>query len=140
MSGIMQDAFAIITLGIVFFASLFLVMNLPPYIVGIERFIFEMIPLVIILLMLYIILYWGDIVARPNEVNGTVAIKFRVSKAVYETLRNAADRAGITMSEFVRGIIYYYLTETLLETVRDENPKTLKELREELKKEVSRFE
>jgi antitoxin component of RelBE/YafQ-DinJ toxin-antitoxin module len=78
--------------------------------------------------------------ARPNEVNGTVAIKFRVSKAVYETLRNAADRAGITMSEFVRGIIYYYLTETLLETVRDENPKTLKELREELKKEVSRFE
>jgi hypothetical protein len=57
MSGIMQDAFAIITLGIIFFASLFLVANLPPYIVGIERFVFEMIPLVIILLMLYIILY-----------------------------------------------------------------------------------
>jgi predicted DNA-binding protein len=78
--------------------------------------------------------------ARPNEVNGTVAIKFRVSRAVYETLRNAAGRAGITMSEFVRGIIYYYLTETLLETIRDENPKTIKELREELKKEVSKFE
>jgi hypothetical protein len=57
MSGIMQDAFAIITLGIIFFATLFLVVNLPPYIVGIERFIFEMIPLVILLLMLYIILY-----------------------------------------------------------------------------------
>ena len=78
--------------------------------------------------------------ARPNEVNGTVAIKFRVSRAVYETLRNAADRAGITISEFVRGIIYYYLTETLLETIRDESPKTIKELREELKKEVSKFE
>jgi predicted DNA-binding protein len=79
-------------------------------------------------------------VARPSEVNGTVAIKFRVSKTVYETLRNAANRAGITMSEFVRGIIYYYLTETLLETIRDENPKTIKELREELKKEVNKFE
>jgi predicted DNA-binding protein len=79
-------------------------------------------------------------VARPNEVNGTVAIKFRVSKAVYETLRNASNRAGITISEFVRGIIYYYLTETLLETIRDENPKTIKELREELKKEVGKFE
>jgi antitoxin component of RelBE/YafQ-DinJ toxin-antitoxin module len=78
--------------------------------------------------------------ARPNEVNGTVAIKFRVSRAVYETLRNAADRAGITMSELLRGIIYYYLTETLLETIRDENSKTLKELREELKREVSKFE
>ena len=78
--------------------------------------------------------------ARPNEVNGTVAIKFRVSKAVYETLRNAANKAGITMSEFVRGIIYYYLTETLLETIRDEKPKTLKEIKEELKKEVSKFE
>ena len=78
--------------------------------------------------------------ARPNEVNGTVAIKFRVSRAVYETLRNAANRAGITISEFVRGIIYYYLTETLLETIRDESPKTIKELREELKKEVSKFE
>jgi predicted DNA-binding protein len=78
--------------------------------------------------------------ARPNEVNGTVAIKFRVSKAVYETLRNAANKAGITMSEFVRGIIYYYLTQTLLETVRDEKSKSLKELREELKKEVSKFE
>jgi antitoxin component of RelBE/YafQ-DinJ toxin-antitoxin module len=78
--------------------------------------------------------------ARTNEVNGTVAIKFRVSRAVYETLRNAADRAGITMSELVRGIIYYYLTETLLETIRYENSKTLKELREELKREVSKFE
>ena len=78
--------------------------------------------------------------ARPNEVNGTIAIKFRVSRAVYETLRNAADRAGITMSEFIRGIIYYYLTETLLEAIRDENPKTLMQLREELKKEVSKFE
>jgi predicted DNA-binding protein len=78
--------------------------------------------------------------ARPNEVNGTVAIKFRVSRAVYETLRNAANRAGITMSEFLRGIIYYYLTETLLEAIRDENPKTIKELREELKKEVGKFE
>jgi antitoxin component of RelBE/YafQ-DinJ toxin-antitoxin module len=78
--------------------------------------------------------------ARPNEVNGSVAIKFRVSRAVYETLKSAADRAGITISEFIRGIIYYYLTETLLETVRDENPKTLKELREELKKEVVKFE
>jgi antitoxin component of RelBE/YafQ-DinJ toxin-antitoxin module len=78
--------------------------------------------------------------ARPNEVNGTVAIKFRVSRAVYETLRNAADRAGITMSEFVRGIIYYYLTETLLQTIRDENPKTLSQLREELKKEVGKLE
>jgi len=78
--------------------------------------------------------------ARPNEVNGTIAIKFRVSRAVYETLRNAANKAGITMSEFVRGIIYYYLTETLLETIRDENPKTIKELREELRKEVGKFE
>jgi predicted DNA-binding protein len=78
--------------------------------------------------------------ARPNEVNGTVAIKFRVSRAVYETLKNAASKAGITISEFIRGIIYYYLTETLLETIRDENPKTIKELREELKKEVGKFE
>jgi antitoxin component of RelBE/YafQ-DinJ toxin-antitoxin module len=78
--------------------------------------------------------------ARPNEVNGTVAIKFRVSRAVYETLKNAADRAGITMSEFVRGIIYYYLTETLLETIKNENSKTLSQLREELKREVSKFE
>jgi len=52
-----QNAFALIALGILFFASLFLVMNLPPYVIGIERFIFEMIPLMILLLMLYIILY-----------------------------------------------------------------------------------
>jgi antitoxin component of RelBE/YafQ-DinJ toxin-antitoxin module len=79
-------------------------------------------------------------VARPNEVNGTVAIKFRVSRVVYETLRNAANNAGITISEFIRGIIYYYLTETLLQTIRNENPKTLMQLREELKKEVAKFE
>jgi antitoxin component of RelBE/YafQ-DinJ toxin-antitoxin module len=75
--------------------------------------------------------------ARPNEVNGTVAIKFRVSRAVYETLKSAANNAGITISEFIRGIIYYYLTETLLQTIRNENPKTLMQLREELKKEVA---
>jgi len=55
--GIMQDAFALICLGIVFFASLLLVMNLPPYITGLERFVFEMIPIVILLLIIYIILY-----------------------------------------------------------------------------------
>jgi len=54
---IIQDAFALICLGIVFFASLLLVMNLPPYITGLERFIFEIIPVVILLLIIYIILY-----------------------------------------------------------------------------------
>ena len=71
---------------------------------------------------------------RPNEVNGTVYIKFRVSKAIDSILTEASKNAGISKSEFVRGIIYYYLASTLLETIKNENPKTLKEIREELKK------
>lgn len=54
---IVQDAFATIVLGIVFFASLLLVINLPSYIVGLERVIYEMIPLIILMLMIYILLY-----------------------------------------------------------------------------------
>jgi len=78
-------------------------------------------------------------VARPNEVNGTKTIKFRVSKVIYDTIKNAADAAGISISEFVRGIIYYYLIETFLQTIRNENPKTLSELRRELINEVMKF-
>jgi len=72
--------------------------------------------------------------ARTTEVNGTVWIKFRVSRQIYDILKTGAKSIGVSLSEFVRGIIYYYMTQTLLETIKNENPKTLRELREELKK------
>jgi len=71
---------------------------------------------------------------RANEANATVWIKFRVSRQIYDVLKNASQSIGISLSEFVRGIIYYYMTQTLLETIKNENPKTLRELQEELRK------
>ena len=72
--------------------------------------------------------------ARTNEANATVWIKFRVSKQIYDVLKNSSRSIGVSLSEFVRGIIYYYMTQTLLETIKNENPKTLRELQEELRK------
>ena len=72
--------------------------------------------------------------ARTNEANATVWIKFRVSRQIYDVLKNASQSIGVSLSEFVRGIIYYYMTQTLLETIKNENPKTLRELQEELRK------
>ncbi len=54
---IVKKAVALIVLGMIFFASLFYISSLPSYVTGLERFVYEMIPLAIILLMLYIILY-----------------------------------------------------------------------------------
>jgi len=54
---IVRKAIALIILGMILFASLFYISSLPSYVTGLERFVYEMIPLVIILLMLYIILY-----------------------------------------------------------------------------------
>jgi len=72
--------------------------------------------------------------ARTNEANATVWIKFRVSKQIYDVLKTGAQSIGVSLSEFVRGIVYYYMTQTLLETIKNENPKTLRELQEELRK------
>jgi len=73
-------------------------------------------------------------VARTNEANATVWIKFRVSRQIYDVLKTGAQSIGVSLSEFVRAIIYYYMTQTLLETIKNENPKTLRELQEELRK------
>jgi hypothetical protein len=54
---IFGKAVALLILGMIFFASLFYISNLPPYVTGLERFVYEMIPLVIVIFMIYIILY-----------------------------------------------------------------------------------
>jgi hypothetical protein len=56
-SMIVRKAAALLILGMIFFASLFYISSLPPYVTGLERFVYEMIPLVIVMFMLYIILY-----------------------------------------------------------------------------------
>lgn len=67
---------------------------------------------------------------RPNNVNGTKVIKFRISENIYNLIKEIAEDTGLSISEVTRNMVLY----TLLYTFITPNPKSLSEMRKEFEK------
>jgi hypothetical protein len=57
MRNIVQDSVAIVVLGLILLASIYFYQFVPPYLSSIEKFIISMVPVSIVLLILFIVLY-----------------------------------------------------------------------------------
>ncbi|MEM5816009.1 MAG: hypothetical protein QXL14_03100 [Candidatus Aenigmatarchaeota archaeon] len=67
---------------------------------------------------------------RTNNINGTKIIRFRISEAIYNFLKEIAEDTGMSISEVCRNLVFY----TLLYTYITPNPKSLDYLKKQFYK------